>query len=449
MGGIIGIYDVEHRNISKILYYGLYALQHRGQESAGIAVNNNGFIDYHKDLGLTHEVFPEETLKRLRGNIGIGHVKLGAGENISSVNAQPLVVGYKKGALALAHNGTLINSKELRGKMEDEGSIFSTTIDTEVIANLIARFHSDDIEEAIIKTLKVIKGSYALVLMTVDRLIGVRDPYGIRPLCIGKLGQDYILSSESCAFDTIGAEFVRDIEPGEMVVIKDGEIKSIKSENKCDRKHCIFEFIYFARPDSKIDGKSVYLARREAGKILARECPAEADIVISAPDSGTVAAIGYAEESKIPYDEGLIKNKYIGRTFIESTQEMREQGVKIKLNVLRENVEGKRLVLVDDSIVRGTTMSRIVRMLKNAGAKEVHVRICSPAVLYTCHLGMDTPKRQNLIAGEKTIEDIRKFIGADSLCYISLEGLIEGAGRENVFCTGCFDKNYPMDLRIE
>lgn len=449
MGGIIGIYDVENRNISKILYYGLYALQHRGQESAGIAVNNNGFIDYHKDLGLTHEVFPEETLNRLRGNMGIGHVRLGAGDKISSVNAQPLVVGYKKGAMALAHNGNLINSAELREKLEDSGTIFSTNIDTEVIANLIARYHTDDIEEAILKALKIIKGSYAMILMTVDRLIGVRDPHGIRPLCIGKLGEDYLLSSESCAFDTIGAEFIRDVEPGEMVVIKDKEIKSIKSESKYDRKLCLFEFIYFARPDSKIDGKSVYVSRREAGKILARECPAEADIVISAPDSGTVAAIGYAEASEIPYDEGLIKNKYIGRTFIESTQEMREQGVKIKLNVLRENVEGKRLVLVDDSIVRGTTMSRIVRMLKEAGAKEVHVRICSPAVLYTCNLGMDTPKKQNLIASDKSIEEIRDYIGADSLCYISLEGLIEGTGGENVFCTGCFDKKYPKELNIE
>lgn len=445
--GIVGVYDRQNKDISRILYYGLYALQHRGQESAGIAVNNNGFIDYFKDIGLVHEVFPQEKLNRFRGNIGIGHVKSGSsGEKNSSVNAQPLVVGYKKGALALAHNGSLINSKELRENLEDEGTIFSTHVDTEVIANLIARFHKDDIEKAIQEALKMVKGSYALVLMTLDRLVGVRDPYGIKPLAIGKLDDDYILASETCAFDTIGATYIRDVEPGEMVVIKDGKLKSIKSDRKPDKRLCLFEFIYLARPDSKIDGKSIYLARRKAGQILAKEWPADGDIVISAPDSGTVAAIGYAEASGIPYDEGLIKNRYVGRTFIQPTQELREQGVRIKLNVLNENVEGRKVVLVDDSIIRGTTMKSIVGMLKNAGAKEVHVRISSPAVMHSCYFGLDTTKEKSLIAANNSVEEIREIIGADSLQYLSLEGLIDGAGGKDIFCTGCFNKKYPMDV---
>lgn len=449
MSGIIGIYDKDGKDISRIMYYGLYALQHRGQESAGMAVNNNGFIDYSKHLGLAHEIFDNNTLNRLRGNIGIGHVGYPSGESRSVNNAQPLVVGYKKGAIALVHNGNIINSAELRDNLEDDGVIFQTDIDTEVIANLIARYHKNDIEAAILQALKAIKGSYALALMTSDRLIGVRDPYGMMPLCIGKLGDDYILSSETCALDTIGAEFIRDVEPGEMVIIKEDNVESIKSDKKCDQRFCIFEFIYLARPDSKIDGISVYLARREGGKILAKEHPVDADIVISAPDSGTVAAIGYAEASGIPYSEGLIKNRYVGRTFIQPTQELREQGVKIKLNVLKENVDGKRVILVDDSIVRGTTMNGIVRMLKEAGAKEVHVRICSPPVTFPCYFGLDTSRRKNLIASEKTVEEIRKTIGADSLGYLSLEGLVKSTGRDVGFCTGCFDNKYPMEVSTE
>ena len=446
MCGVFGIYTKEERDISKIIYYGLYALQHRGQESAGIAVNNNGYIDYHKDLGLAHEIFDDKILNRLRGNIGIGHIRQGSAEDTTPTNAEPLVVGYKKGALALAYDGSLINFKDLRDDMEDNGVIFQTSIDTEVIANLIARYHKDDIEQAIINGVRDLKGSYALVVMTNDRLIGVRDPYGIKPLCIGKLGEDYILSSETCALDTVGAEFVRDVEPGEMVVIIDGQIKSISTKEAREKRISLFEVIYFARPDSKLDGKSIYLLRREAGRNLARECPAEGDIVISAPDSGTVAAIGYAEESKIPYDEGLIKNRYVGRTFIQPTQELREQGVRIKLNVLKENVEGRRIILVDDSIVRGTTMKSIVSMLKNAGAKEVHVRIASPPVKYPCNLGMHTPERENLIAARKTIDEIRDMIGADSLCYLSLDGLLDAVGGKDIYCTGCFDGNYPIEF---
>lgn len=443
--GVFGIYSKEKKNISQIIYYGLYALQHRGQDSAGMAINNNGYIDYHKGLGLAYEVLDKDVLNRLRGDIGIGHVRSGSSGETTTANSEPLVVGYKQGALALAYDGNLVNYKELREKMEDDGIIFQSSIDTEVIANLIARYHKEDIEQAIIKAVKDIKGSYALVLMTNDRLIGIRDPYGLKPLCIGKLGKDYILSSETCALDTIGANFVRDVEPGEMVVIIDGDIKSIRiKESKC-KSICLFEIIYLARPDSKLDGKSIYLLRREAGRNLAREHPAEGDIVISAPDSGTVAAIGYAEESKIPYDEGLIKNRYVGRTFIQPTQELREIGVRIKLNVLKENVEGKRVILVDDSIVRGTTMKRIVGMLKEAGAKEVHVRIASPPVKHPCHLGMHTPEKANLIAANKSIDKIRDEIGADSLHYLSLEGLLEAVGGENSYCIGCFCGKYPVN----
>lgn len=443
--GVFGIYSKEKKNISQIIYYGLYALQHRGQDSAGMAINNNGYIDYHKGLGLAYEVLDKDVLNRLRGDIGIGHVRSGSSGETTTANSEPLVVGYKQGALALAYDGNLVNYKELREKMEDDGIIFQSSIDTEVIANLIARYHKEDIEQAIIKAVKDIKGSYALVLMTNDRLIGIRDPYGLKPLCIGKLGKDYILSSETCALDTIGANFVRDVEPGEMVVIIDGDIKSIRTkESKC-KSICLFEIIYLARPDSKLDGKSIYLLRREAGRNLARVHPAEGDIVISAPDSGTVAAIGYAEESKIPYDEGLIKNRYVGRTFIQPTQELREIGVRIKLNVLKENVEGKRVILVDDSIVRGTTMKRIVGMLKEAGAKEVHVRIASPPVKHPCHLGMHTPEKENLIAANKSIDKIRDEIGADSLHYLSLEGLLEAVGGENSYCIGCFCGKYPVN----
>lgn len=442
MSGVFGIYTKDEKSVSKIIYYGLYALQHRGQDFAGMAVNNNGYIDSHRELGLAHEVFDEKVLARLMGNIGIGHIRQGAkGEN-SPINGEPLVVGYKKGALALAYDGNLINFKELRDNMEDNGIIFQTSIDTEIIANLIARYHRDDIEQAIINGVRDLKGSYALVVMTNDRLIGVRDPYGVKPLCIGKLGDDYLLSSETCAFDTVGASFVRDVEPGEMVVIIDGQIKSIRTMEAMEKKISLFEIIYFARPDSKLDGKSIYLLRREAGRNLARECPAEGDIVISAPDSGTVAAIGYAEEARIPYDEGLIKNRYVGRTFIQPTSELQQQGVKIKLNVLKENVEGRRIILVDDSIVRGTTMKSIVKMLRDAGAKEVHVRIAAPPVKYHCNLGMRGSRQDKLIAANKTTEEIRETIGADSLCFLSLEGLLEAVGGKDNYCTACFDGNY-------
>ncbi len=445
MSGVIGVYSKENESVSSLIYYGLYALQHRGEISAGIAVNNNGFVDYVKDMGLVNEVFNNETISRLRGNIALGHVRYAASfEAKDKINAQPLVVGYKKGALGIVLDGSIVNFRGLRDQMEDMGSIFQTDLDTEVIANLIARYHKDDFNEAIIRSLSEVKGSYAIIGMTNDRLVAARDPNGIKPLSIGKIGEDYIIASETCAFDTIGADFIRDVEPGEIVMINDDGLSTVWSEPK-KRALCLFELVYLSRPDSTIDDKSVYIARQEAGKQLYKEYPTKADIVIGAPDSGIVAAIGYAQGSGIPYAEGIIKNRYVGRTFIEPSQAIREQGVRIKLNALKENIKGKSLILVDDSIVRGTTIKRTVQMLKNAGAKEVHVRISSPPVIYTCYLGVDTPSEDKLISNYMDVEELRAQIGADSLYFISLEGLVKAVGGENGFCKGCFSGNYPVE----
>ena len=445
MSGVVGVYSKDMDHVSKLVYYGLYSLQHRGQVSSGIAVNNNGFVDYHKDLGLVHEVFPAEVMERLRGNIALGHVRYGfSEEGRHTRNVEPLVVGYRKGALALVHDGKLVNFEKIRDELEEMGSIFQSDLDAEVIANLMARYHKDDVNQAVIKALGEISGSYALIIMTSDRLIGARDPYGLKPLSIGKFKGGYVLASETCAFETMGAEFIRNVGPGEIIVIDDKGIETIKNEPK-QRSLCLFDMIYFARPDSKLDGRSIYLSRNEAGRILAREHPVDADIVIGAPDSGIVAAIGYAQESNLPYGEGIVKNRYVGRTFIQPTQELRDLGVRIKLNALKENVEGKRLVLVDDSIVRGTTIKRTVKMLKDAGAKEVHVRISSPPVIRSCHLGMDTPNEDFLIAANYSKDEICKMIGADSLEYLSLEGLLESTGQNQGYCTGCFTGNYPIN----
>ncbi|WP_120170718.1 amidophosphoribosyltransferase [Thermohalobacter berrensis] len=445
----MGVYSKDEESVSKLVYYGLYSLQHRGQESAGIAVCKNETIDYHKDMGLVPEVFQDEILEKLKGKAGIGHVRYSTTGGSQSYNAQPLVVKYKKGSIAIAHNGNLVNADGLREILEDEGVIFQTSTDTEVIANLLARYHKRGIRDAVKKCMDIIKGSYAMVITTENKLIGVRDFYGLRPLCIGKLKDGYVLASESCALDTIGAEFVRDVEPGEIVEIDENGLKSYKSNKWCKKNLCVFELIYFARPDSVIDGANVYLSRNKAGRILAKEAPVDADIVIAVPDSGTHAAIGYAEESGIPFEIGLVRNRYIGRTFIKPNQDLREQGVKIKLNVLKENVEGKRVIMVDDSIVRGTTSRRIVDMLKKAGAKEVHVRVSSPPVKYSCHFGIDTPYRKNLIAANYPVEEIKEMINADSLAYLSLEGLIKSTGQKEGFCTACLNGDYPMEVPKE
>ncbi len=444
MSGIIGIYSPNRVDASQIAYYGLYALQHRGQASTGIAVNNNGFVDYHKGQGLVNEVFSKDVIERLIGNIAIGHVRYATSyDSKDKTNVEPLVVGYRKGALALSLDGSIVNAKALRDELEDKGVIFQSTLDAEVIANLIARYHKDRLEEAIMKALDDIKGSYSIVMMNANSLIVARDPHALRPMVLGKIRDGYIVASETCAFDTIGAEFIRNINAGEMIVIDETGVRTVR-EKKGKVSHCLFEYIYFARPDSQVDNRSIYTARIEIGRQLAKESPVDADIVIGAPDSGIVSAVGYAEESKIPYRDGLIKNRYVGRTFIQPTQELREQGVKIKLNVLKDNVNGKRVVLVDDSIVRGTTIKRIIELLKKAGAKEVHVRISSPPVTHSCYLGMDTPNEEFLMAKGMTVEDIRKQLGADSLYYISLEGLIKAIGGDDGFCTGCFTGGYPV-----
>ncbi|MDO5298163.1 MAG: amidophosphoribosyltransferase [Clostridia bacterium] len=445
--GVFGIY-AQDRDIhaADAAYYGLFALQHRGQESAGIAVADGKGIKQYRNLGLVPEVFDEDVLKGLTGRIAIGHVRYSTFGGKDVINAQPVVARCKIGMLALAHNGTLVNADALRTDMEDNGAIFQTTVDSEVILNLIARESSKGLLEAIKSMMSVVRGAYALVLLSKDKLIGIRDPYGIRPLCLGRIGDSFVLASESCALDAIGAEFVRDVQPGEIVIIDEEGIHSVHTPCPLDSRLCLFEFVYFARPDSVIDGINVYQSRVEAGRRLAMEDDIEADMVIGVPDSALAAAMGYAEVSGIPYGDGLAKNRYVGRTFIQPDQGMREMGVRTKLNAMTRNVKGKRIVLVDDSIVRGTTSRRIVEMLRTAGAKEVHMRISSPPVLHPCYFGIDIATNEELIGHGHSVEEICRFIGADSLRYLSLPDLrktVAGSGCQ--FCTGCFDGRYPID----
>lgn len=405
-------------------------------------------MDLLKGMGLVNEVFNSENLSKLHGNIGVGHVRYStAGESIPS-NAQPLVINYVKGTLMLAHNGNLINANELRDELAYTGAIFQTTIDSEVIAYLVARerINAKTAQEAVTNAMKKLRGAYALVISSPRKLIGARDPFGFKPLCIGKRDNAYILASETCALDTIGAEFVRDVLPGEVVTIDKDGIKSDTSMclPKAKEARCVFEYIYFARPDSNFDGVSVYHSRIMAGRFLAMDSPVEADVVVGVPESGNAAAMGYAMESGIPYGTAFVKNSYVGRTFIKPQQKSRESSVRIKLNVLKEAVCGKRVIMIDDSIVRGTTSDRIVQMLKDAGATEVHVRISSPPFLYECYFGTDIPSRDQLIAHNRTIEEINEIIGADSLGYLRVERLKEIAGGLGI-CTGCFDEKYPME----
>ena len=448
--GVFGFYDNDGFDVSHLTYYALYALQHRGQESAGMALNKNREFSLYKDLGLVPEIFTERILNSLEGSISVGHVRYSTKGGNSRQNAQPLVTHYVKGTIALAHNGNIINSSKLRANLKKEGALFHTTMDSEVIMYEIAqaRIKTGSIQEAVKKTMETIHGSYSLVLMSPEKLIGARDPYGIRPLSIGKLENSYVLSSETCAFDNIGATFVRDVEPGEVVWIDKDGLHSIKSELAAKRGSiCIFEHVYFARPDSVVEGASVYEMRKLMGKHLAKEFPVDADLVCGVPDSGLCAAIGYAEESGIPYGKGFIKNKYIGRTFIKPTQSERETAVNIKLNVLKSSVEGKRVVMVDDSIVRGTTCANIIRDLKKAGAKEVHVRVSSPPFLWPCYFGTDIPSRDCLMGVKYTVDEMCKIIGADSLGFLSLNALSEIAKNLNCgYCDGCFTGKYPMDV---
>ncbi len=450
--GVFGIYDFDGQDVATTIYYGLFALQHRGQESCGIAVSETtgpkGSINSHKGMGLVNEVFTEDIIERMHGDIGVGHVRYSTAGASTRENAQPLVLNYVKGILALAHNGNLINANELRNELAQTGAIFQTTIDSEVIAYHIARerLKTDSVEAAVKNATQKIKGAYALVVMSPRKLIGVRDPFGFKPLCIGKRDNAYILSSESCALDTIGATFVRDVLPGEIVTITKEGIHSDTSlcHEKCKEARCVFEYIYFARPDSKIDGISVYESRIEAGKYLAIDSPVDADLVVGVPESGNAAALGYSLESGIPYGTAFVKNSYVGRTFIKPKQSSRENSVRVKLNALREAVEGKRVIMIDDSIVRGTTSDQIVGMLKRAGAKEVHVRISSPPFLWPCYFGTDVPARNQLIAYNRSVEEIREVIGADSLAYLQPNRLIEMVGYLPI-CDGCFTGKYPIE----
>lgn len=444
--GIYGVYSPTE-DVSEMTYLGLFALQHRGQESAGIALTDGAWIDVKKGMGLVTEVFRSELPHLDHAQIAIGHVRYATTGFSLAANAQPLRVNYAGGALALAHNGDLTNAAWIRRDLESKGTVFQTTIDSEVFVHLIARSQKATIEERILETAQKVRGAFCLTIMTENKLIGVRDPQGFRPLCIGRTEEGgWVLSSETCALDVNGASFVRDVLPGEMVVVENGALRSYRFTNGQDVASCIFEYIYFARPDSIIDGQSVHAARFEMGRVLARESGLRGDVVISVPDSGTTAATGFAYETGIPFAEGLIKNRYIGRTFIQPTQKQRDTAVKLKLSPVRSVVEGKSVIMVDDSIVRGTTSGKIVRLLRNAGAREIHVCISSPPITDPCYYGIDTSVRKELISATKSLEEIRNFIGADSLHFISIEGLrtCVPALNPDHMCYACFNNQYPV-----
>lgn len=453
--GVFGVYTNDKENVASMTYFALYALQHRGQESCGIVVNDRGVFRTHKGLGLVNEVFSERVLREFeQGKAAIGHVRYSTTGDVNTANCQPMTVRHIKGALAIAHNGNLINALDLRREFEMNGAIFHSTSDTEVISYAITRerLESGSIQEALEKAMYKIKGAYSLVLMSPKKLLAARDPHGFRPLCLGELpnGAGYVVSSETCALDSIGAKFLRDVEPGEIVVIDENGIESIKTH--CGQEHtmCVFEFVYFARPDSVIQGASVHNARLRAGHFLAKEHPVDADVVIGCPDSGLDAALGFSQESGIPYGVGFIKNRYIGRTFIQPTQIMRDNAVKIKLNVIKETVAGKRVVLVDDSIVRGTTSAKVVKLLRNAGAKEIHMRISAPPFISECYFGTDIDSKDKLIANKHTVDEIAKIIGVDSLGFLSTDGVVRIAENADCgFCRGCFTGKYPIEVPKE
>ena len=452
--GVFGLYAPEVCDLANMVYYGLYALQHRGQESCGIVVNDDGVFTSLKDLGLVNEVFNKDNLRKFpKGKIAVGHARYGTTGGTNRANCQPIEVNHQKGKMALAHNGNLSNAYELRLDLELKGAIFHTTSDTETIAYIITqeRLKTPSIEEAVSKTMDILDGAYSLVLMSATKLIAARDPRGFRPLCYGQTKDGtFVVASESCALNSVGATFIRDVEPGEIIIFDETGVKSDKSHCNTKDKHvCIFEYIYFARPDSVIDGISVHAARKKAGAILAKTHPVDADVVIGVPDSGLDAALGYAEESGIPYAIGFIKNKYIGRTFISPGQDARLDAVKIKLNPISDAVKGKKIVLIDDSIVRGTTSGQIVNLLREAGAKEVHMRISSPPFTNPCYYGTDIDSKENLIACKYDIDGIAKYIGADSLGYLpgeELKNLINGSC---AYCGACFSGNYPTDIPTE
>ncbi|KPV40442.1 amidophosphoribosyltransferase [Thiohalorhabdus denitrificans] len=441
--GVCGVFG--HEEAANLTYLGLYALQHRGQEAAGVTSCDGTLFHTHRGMGRVADVFGAEDMDRLKGRHAIGHVRYSTSGASVERNAQPLVIDYQHGGLGMAHNGNLVNAAQLRQDLERQGSIFQTEMDTEVIIHLVARALGTSVEERLANALREVRGAYTLVALTESRLVGARDPLGFRPLVLGEIDGAYVLASETCALDLIGAELIRDIEPGEMVVITRDGVRSLFPFEPQPRRMCVFEYMYFARPDSTLDGINVYNARKAIGRELAREHPVEADVVVPVPDSGVAAAMGYAEESGLPLELGLIRNHYVGRTFIEPKQAIRHFGVKVKLNAVRDVLKGKRVILVDDSIVRGTTSAKIVGMVKAAGAEEVHMRISAPPTIGPCHYGIDTPDRDQLIAATHTQEQIRSSLGCETLAYLSLDGLYRGmGGRAPGYCDACFSDDYPV-----
>ena len=443
--GVVGVYG--HPEAANLVYLGLYALQHRGQESAGIVASTHSKMRLEVGMGLVADVFDPIRILKLPGPLAIGHNRYSTAGKSELVNAQPCMINYSAGSLALAHNGNLVNAHAIRKGLGSKGAIFQSTNDSEVIVHLMAQSKAETFVDQAAEALRQVSGAYSLVLMTKTELVAARDPHGFRPLCLGKLDGAYIVASETCVMDLIEAEFIREVEPGELILINDQGIQSFFPFKKVETKHCVFEHIYFARPDSFIFGEQVYTARKNMGRAMAQESPADVDLIVPVPDSGVVSAMGFAEESGIPFEMGLIRNHYVGRTFIEQQSQIRDFGVKLKLNPVKEIIAGKRIAIIDDSIVRGTTARKIVKMLRDAGAKEVHLRISAPPILHSCFYGIDTPTKEELIAHTHDLEETRQYLAADSLAYLSLEKMMEVLENgKKKFCSACFDGNYPIPI---
>jgi len=442
--GIFGVYG--HKDAAKLTYFGLYALQHRGQESAGIVSSDGETVREHKGMGLVHDVFNEAVLSQLHGHLAVGHVRYSTTGSSVLQNAQPFCVKHAGCSIALAHNGNLVNAAAIRSSLEEKGSIFQTTMDSEILVHLIAKARSRGMEEAIASAMSVVKGAYAVIIATEDSLIGFRDPYGFRPLCIGRLNGSYVLASETCALDLVEAEYIRDVEPGEVVVIDDNGLRSFQAVSHTETRHCIFEFIYFARPDSRIFGQNVYLFRKALGRALAQEVSLEADFVMPFPDSGNYAALGFSQAAKIPLELAVIRNHYVGRTFIQPSQSMRDFSVRVKLNPVKEMLRDKRVIIVEDSIIRGTTSRTRVRAIRNAGAKEVSMLVSCPPTRFPCFYGIDFSTKGELIASKNSVEEIRRFLELDGLHYLSIASMLKAAGGDGGrFCMACFDGDYPVE----
>jgi len=443
--GVVGVYG--HPEAANLVYLGLYALQHRGQESAGIVASTHSKMHLELGMGLVADIFDPGRLMKLPGPLAIGHNRYSTAGKSELVNAQPCMINYAEGSLALAHNGNLVNAQTIRKGLASKGAIFQSTNDSEVIVHLMAQAKSVSFVDRAAEALRQVSGAYSLILMTENELLAARDPRGFRPLCLGKLDDSYVVASETCVMDLIEAEFIREIEPGELILINENGLQSFFPFKKEEAKYCVFEHIYFARPDSFLFGEHVYMARKEMGKAMAQESPADVDLIVPVPDSGVVSAMGFAEESNIPFEMGLIRNHYVGRTFIEPQSQIRNFGVKLKLNAVKNLIEGKRLAIIDDSIVRGTTSRKIVKMLLEAGAKEVHLRISSPPILHSCFYGIDTPNKDELIAHTNSLEETRQYLGANSLSYLSINKMLEVLQNgKNKFCSACFDGNYPVSI---